>query len=115
MIPKSSRISVSLPELDQKITLIQRNQETLESRCKTVLQILKQRSNLWKKFIDNVQNVKQSVEEVDFMVDLMSVHSHIDYPRLATATENLQVNNLINYLLRVLLTYFSNVMFHRAS
>lgn len=90
-LPKSLKVSLSLPIIDQNITVVQKNQENLESRCKALLQGLKQRSDLWNKFTHNVQNVKQSVEEVDFMMDLVSVHSNVDYPRLAAATENLQV------------------------
>lgn len=104
MLPKSLKVSVSLPVIDQHIAVIQKNQEILESRCKALLQELKVRSDLWQKFTDNVQNVKQSVEEVDFMMDLMSVHSNVDYRRLASATENLQVRTLRNFYRMLRLT-----------
>lgn len=91
-LPKSLNVAVTLPTMEESIGLINKNQENLVSRCTSLLTVLKERAELWKNFTNRLREVKQSVEEVDFMMDLISVHGSVDYQRLAAATENLQVS-----------------------
>lgn len=90
--PKRLKINVTLPTLEQQLTHIKNNQEALEDRCKILLNSLKERSALWKRFTDLKREVKECSEVIEFRTDLLSIHGTIDYRRLAAISENLQVN-----------------------
>lgn len=92
VIPKKLNITITLSCVDQNIVKIKKNQENLETQCKILLNSLKEKANLWQKFTDLIKEVKQSSEEVNFKMDLLSVHSTVDYKRLIPITENLEVS-----------------------
>lgn len=81
--------------MERNITLIKNNHEKLETRCKSLLNLLRVQLDLWKDFTRRLNEVNESVEEVNFMTDLMCLHGTVDYQRLATVTDNLQVSGYI--------------------
>lgn len=85
-------VVVSLPIIERNVTLIKNKYEDLETRCKSLLNLLRVQMELWKDFTDQLRKVNESVEEVDFMTDLMRLHGTVDYQRLATVTDNLHVS-----------------------
>lgn len=89
--PKRLKINVTLPTLEQQLIQIKNNQEHLEDRCKILLNSLKERSALWKRFTNLKREVKECSEVIEFRTDLLSIHGTIDYRRLAAISENLQV------------------------
>lgn len=89
---KCLNLTDSLPEMKKNIELIEINQKKLLSRSSSLLNVLKQRSKLWKNFTTCLRKVKQSTEETNFMMNLVSLRGMIDYHRLVAATENLQVS-----------------------
>lgn len=88
---KCLNLTVSLPEMNKNIELIEINQKSLLSRSSCLLNVLKQRSKLWKNFTTCLGKMKQSTEETDFMMNLVSLRGMVDYDRLVAAIENLQV------------------------
>mgnify|MGYP000916812060 CR=1 FL=1 len=91
-LPRSPTVIVPSAIIERNVTLIRNNHEELETRCKSLLNLLRVQMELWKDFTDQLRKVNESVEEVSFMTDLMCLHGTVDYQRLATVTENLHVS-----------------------
>lgn len=97
-LPMGMRISVSPMGVERDISSLQDTHSKLESRCSRLLSLLKNRLTLWHNFNKQLEMVQQSVQEADYMMELLSVQGSVDYDRLIKATERLKVSNFIHFI-----------------
>ena len=90
-LPTGLRMSVSPVDVEKEISQLEDDYVDIEKRLCDVENLLKTRFNLWKRFEKQLETIQQSIEETDFMVELLTVHGNIDYDRLLKATERLEV------------------------
>jgi hypothetical protein len=90
-LPTGLRMSVSPVDVEKEISQLEDDYVDIEKRLCDVENILKNRFNLWKRFEKQLESIQQSIQETDFMVELLTVHGNIDYDRLLKATERLEV------------------------
>lgn len=88
----SMRVSVSAVGFERDISGLQDRHEQLEARCARLLGLLRNRLKLWRRFEKQVEMVQQSVQEADYMMELLTVQGSVDYDRLLQATERLEVS-----------------------
>jgi hypothetical protein len=91
-------MSVSPVDVEKEISLLEDDYVDIEKRLCEVESLLKNRHILWNRFEKELENIQQSIQETDFMVELLTVHGNIDYDRLLKATERLEVI-LLNFSL----------------
>lgn len=89
-LPMSLRVSVSPGHLERRISASQDAHAALEAKCQALLGLLGTRLQLWQTFEDRLEAVQASVQEADYMVELLSVGTSLDLERLVTATERLE-------------------------
>lgn len=99
VLPTSLRMSVSPVDVEKEISQLEDDYVHIEKRLCDIENLLKTRFNLWKRFEKQLESIQQSIEETDFMVELLTVHGNIDYDRLLKATERLEVKALKKALL----------------
>lgn len=91
-LPTGLRMSVSPVDVEKEISKLEDDYVDIEKRLCDIENLLKNRIHLWKRFEKQLEAIQQSIEEADFMVELLTVHGSIDYDRLLKATERLEVN-----------------------
>ncbi|KAK0098783.1 hypothetical protein PV326_003124, partial [Microctonus aethiopoides] len=92
-LPGGMRVSVSPVGIERYISSLQDMHSDLESRCARLLLLLKSRFGLWRRFERQLELVQQSVQEADYMMELLTIQGSVDYERLLKATERLESLN----------------------
>lgn len=100
-LPTGLRMSVSPVDVEKQISQLEDDYVDIEKRLCDIENLLKTRFVLWKRFEKQLESIQQSIQETDFMVELLTIHGNIDYDRLLKATERLEVN--------IFDQYFSNI------
>jgi len=93
-LPTGLRMSVSPVDIEKEISQLEDDYVDIEKRLCEIESLLKNRSALWKRFEKQLEVIQQSIQETDFMVELLTVHGNIDYDRLLKATERLEVRSI---------------------
>ncbi|KAG5317017.1 SYNE1 protein, partial [Acromyrmex heyeri] len=89
-LPTGMRVTVSPVGIERDLSNIQDVHTELESRCAHLLSLLTNRLELWRRFERQLEMVQQSVQEADYMMELLTVQDSVDYDRLLKATERLE-------------------------
>ena len=98
VLPTSLRMSVSPVDVEKEISQLEDDYVDIEKRLCDVENLLKNRSSLWKRFEKQLEAIQDSIQETEFMVELLTVHGNIDYDRLLKATERLEVDIIFNLI-----------------
>lgn len=91
-LPTGMRVTVSPVGIERDLSNVQDTHTQLESRCARLLSLLHSRLALWRRFERQLEMVQQSVQEADYMMELLTVQGSVDYERLLKATERLEVS-----------------------
>jgi nesprin-1 len=97
-LPTGLRMSVSPVDVEKEISLLEDDYVDIEKRLCDVENLLKSRFSLWKRFENQLETIQQSINDTDYMVELLTVHGNIDYDRLLKATEKLEVRRRFKLL-----------------
>ncbi|XP_044755157.1 uncharacterized protein LOC123314106 [Coccinella septempunctata] len=89
-LPMRLKATVSPVTVEREISNIQERYTSLERRCGQLLALLRGRLNLWQRFERQLEMVQESVQEADFMMDVLTIQGTVDYDRLRKATERLE-------------------------
>ncbi|XP_059468676.1 muscle-specific protein 300 kDa-like [Neocloeon triangulifer] len=89
-LPLSLRASVSPVGVEREMSSLQSSHLQLEDRTKEVYGRLRSKQHEWRAFDKKLEAVQQSVQETDYMMDLLTVRGGLDYEQLKVATERLE-------------------------
>lgn len=90
-LPLQLKVSLSPIKLERKISQIQDKHVEQENDCAHILNQLRNRLALWRRFERQLEIVHQTNNENEFMVDLLKLNGQMDYDRLKKTTERLEV------------------------
>lgn len=90
-LPMQLKVSVSPVKLERDLSQLQDKQQDQEFRCSYILSLLKNRLNLWRRFEQQLEIVKHTNSENEFMIDLLKLNGQMDYDRLKRTTDRLKV------------------------
>lgn len=96
-LPTAIRVTVSPVGIERDLSSLQDMHTELELRCTRLLSLLRGKLALWQRFEKQLEMVQQSVQEADYMMELLTVQGSIDYDRLLKATERLEVSYRTSY------------------
>lgn len=102
-LPTGVRVTVSPVGIERDLSNIQDAHTELESRCARLLSLLTNRLEMWRRFERQLELVQQSVQEADYMMELLTVQDSVDYDRLLKATERLEVSYLFFFIYKFLI------------
>lgn len=94
-LPMKLHVSVSLVEAEHTQSCLQDDYYGIESRFAALLESLRHQATLWTSFQNNVDAVHNTMEQTDFMMELLQVHGDVDEKRLTMATQRLEVRTTI--------------------
>lgn len=94
-LPMQLKVSVSPIKLERDLSQLQDNHQEQESRCNNVLAALRNRIALWRRFERQLENVHQTNNGNEFMIDLLKLNGQMDYDRLKRTTERLEVCGIV--------------------
>ncbi|XP_065332808.1 titin-like [Cloeon dipterum] len=89
-LPLSLRASVSPVGVEREMSSLQSSHLQLEDRLKDVHSRLRGKQHEWRAFDRKLESVQQSVQETDYMMDLLTIKGGLDYEQLKVATERLE-------------------------
>lgn len=91
-LPLQLKVSVSPIKLERDLSQLQDNHHEQETRCSNIMNLLKKRLALWRRFERQLEIVQKTNNENEFMVDLLKLNGQMDYDRLKRTTEHLEVS-----------------------
>lgn len=91
-LPMRLKATVSPVNVENNLSKVQEVYIKLDARCGQLVALLRSRLSLWQRFERQLDLVQESVQEADFMMDLLTVQGKVDYERLRKATERLEVS-----------------------
>ncbi|XP_023315049.1 nesprin-1-like [Trichogramma pretiosum] len=89
-LPTNMRVSMSPQKMERAVSGLFDKHDSLNSRCRQLLERLNDKLALWRRFEKQVEAVQKSVAETDCMMELIEVEGKVDYDRLLKATERLE-------------------------
>lgn len=97
-IPLGVRVSVSPIQCEREISRLQDAHTALEARAASLVSALSARTGLWDEFHGQLDAVRHSVREADYMMEMLQVQGPLDYQRLVKASDRLKVSLSISCL-----------------
>jgi hypothetical protein len=81
---------VSPVQMERLLAAIQDEHASLEKKYELVYALLRERLSEWKRFEQQIEIINQYINETEYMIDILTVHDHMDLKRLSQATDRLQ-------------------------